>query len=157
MSDDLLRHVIGPLPYSSWILWLAIALSVVLVGWFVGVLAFTAPGRQLRGVPLVGAVRDRMMRHRFARAVHDVGARYRSGAIGAAQAGADVSRYLRTFLQRASGVPAEYMQVDAIADSEIATAAELLEQLTDVQFNASSRVDAGRAADDAEELIRSWT
>ena len=157
MPDDLLHHVIGPLPYSSWILWLAIVLSVVLVGWYVGVLLLTAPGRQSRGVPLVGAVRDRVMRHRFARAVHDVGARYRSGAIGAAQAGADVNRHVRSFLQRASGVPAEYMQIDDIAGSEIATATELLEKLNDVRFNASSRVDAGVAADDAEELIRSWT
>lgn len=157
MPDDLLRHVIGPTPYSSWSLWLAVLLSVILVGWYVGVLVLTLPGRRLRDVPLVGAARDRMIRHRFARAVNEIGRRYRAGELEAAQAGAAISAEVRRFLHRATGAPAEYMQTDDIANSEIAPAAGLLEQLTDVQFNAASQFDVGRVGDDAEELIRSWT
>ena len=37
MPDDLLRHVIGPTPYSAWWLWTAIALTVALVLFYVGV------------------------------------------------------------------------------------------------------------------------
>ena len=55
MPDDLLRHVIGPTPYSSLWLWLAIALSVLLVGWYAGVFLFTMPRRRLGTEPLVGA------------------------------------------------------------------------------------------------------
>jgi hypothetical protein len=157
VPDDLLRHVIGPTPYSSWPLWLAIVLSTVLVGWHVGVVLLTSRRRRLRDVPLVGAARDRMVRHRFARAVNEIGGRYRAGELEAAQAGAAVSREVRRFLHRVTGVPAEYMQLDDIARSEIAGAAAVLEQLTDVQFNAASQFDVGRIGDDAEELIRSWT
>jgi hypothetical protein len=64
---------------------------------------------------------------------------------------------VRRFLHRVTGVPAEYMQLDDIEHSEISSAAGLLEQLTDVQFNAASQFDVGRIGDDAEELIRSWT
>jgi hypothetical protein len=157
VPDDLLRHVIGPTPYSSWSLWLALALSTILVGWYLGVVLLTSPGRRLRDVPLVGAARDRMVRHRFARAVHEIGGRYRAGDLEPAQAGAAVSREVRRFLHRVTGVPAEYMQLDDIEHSEISSAAGLLEQLTDVQFNAASQFDVGRIGDDAEELIRSWT
>lgn len=155
MPDDLLRHVIGPMAYPSWLLWLAIAASVILIGWYVGIFLATSPGR--RDVPLIGAARDRIVRHRFARAVRDIGDRYRSGELEPAQAGAAISGELRRFLHRVTGAPAEYMQVDDIVDSEIASAAEVLGQLTDVQFNAASRFDVAAVGDDAEELIRSWT
>lgn len=156
MPDDLLRHVVGPTPYSSWYPWLALILVAIVVGWYVGVVLFTSRARRLRDVPLVGAARDRMIRHRFARAVNEIGARYRAGELEAAPAGAAISRELRRFLHRATGVPAEYMQLDDIAHSEIAPAARVLGDLTDVRFNAASQVDVGQISDDAGELIRSW-
>jgi hypothetical protein len=156
VPDDLLRHVVGPTPYSSWYPWLALILVAIVVGWYVGVVLFTSRARRLRDVPLVGAARDRMIRHRFARAVNEIGARYRAGELEAAPAGAAISRELRRFLHRATGVPAEYMQLDDIARSEIAPAARVLGDLTDVRFNAASQFDVGQISDDAGELIRSW-
>jgi hypothetical protein len=157
VPDDLLRHIVGPTPYASWPPWLALVLVAILIGWYVGVILLTSKGRGPRDVPLVGVVRDRLIRHRFARAVNEIGRRYRAGEIEAAQAGAAVSRELRRFLQRATGVPAEYMQLDAIADSDLASATTVLQELTDVQFNAASHLDVARVTDDAEGLIRSWT
>lgn len=145
--------MIGPTPYSSWPLWLAVALSTILIGWYVGVLLVTSPGRRL---PLVVAARDRLVRRRFARAVNEIGARYRRGELEAAQAGTAISGEVRRFLHRVTGAPAEYMQLDDIVNSEIAPAAVLLEKLGDVQFNVESRVDVAGVGDDAEELIRSW-
>lgn len=49
------------------------------------------------------------------------------------------------------------MQVDAIADSAAAPAAPILEELTDLQFNHRSTLDAGTASATTEELIRGWT
>ncbi|MET0476067.1 MAG: hypothetical protein ABW001_15655 [Mycobacterium sp.] len=157
VPDDLLRHVVGPTPYASWPLWLAVALSAILIVWYVGVVLFTSKDRRLRDVRIVGVARDRMVRHRFARAVTEIARRHRAGELDASPAGAAISLEVRRFLHRMTGVPAEYMQVDDIAESEIASATGLLEQLTDVQFNAGSQLDVGRVADDAEELIRSWT
>jgi hypothetical protein len=157
VSDDLLRHVVGPTAYSSWPLWLAIALTAALIGWYVGVVLLTSPTRRTPVARLVGTARERLVRHRFARAVHDIVARYRAGELEAATAGAEINGTVRRFLHRVSGVPAEYMQNDAIARSEIASAADVLERLTDVQFNRASQLDVGSVGDDAEELIRSWT
>lgn len=156
MPDDLIRHVIGPTPYSSWWFWLSVLLTVTLLAWYAAILLITMPRRRLRSVPLVGATRDRILRHRFARAVHAIGNSYRAGELDAAPAGEAVSREVRLFLREATGVRAEYMQLDAIARSEIAPAATLLADLIDVQFNAESELDVGRVSREAEELIRSW-
>ncbi|KAA0102318.1 hypothetical protein CIW49_03125 [Mycolicibacterium sp. P1-18] len=156
MPDDLLRHVIGPTPYSSSWLWLAVGLTVLLVAWYVGVFVVTMPRRRLRAVPLVGATRDRMIRFRAARNVRAIGDRYRAGDLAAAPAGEAVSRELRRFLHQVSGVRAEYMQVDDLQNSEIASAAPVLAALVDVRFNTASRLDVSDLSRDAEELIRSW-
>ncbi|MCV7419624.1 hypothetical protein H7K45_03640 [Mycobacterium yunnanensis] len=156
MPDDLLRHVIGPTPYSSWWLWLAIALTVVLIVFYLGVFVATSPRRRLRTVPVVGAARDRVIRYRAARAVRAIGDRYRAGDLDAEPAGEAVDRELRRFLRQVSGVRAEYMQIDDVANSEIAAAAPLLANLVDVRFNAASGLDVGVVSHDAEELIRSW-
>jgi hypothetical protein len=156
VPDDLLRHVIGPTPYSSWWLWLAIGLSVLLVAWYAGVFVFTMPRRRLRTVPLIGATRDRMIRYRAARNVRAIGDRYRAGDLAAAPAGEAVSRELRRFLRQVSGVRAEYMQVEDVENSEIAPAAPVLADLVDVRFNTASELDVGLLSRDAEELIRSW-
>lgn len=156
MPDDLLRHVIGPTPYSAWWLWLAIGLSVLLVAWYVGVFVATMPRRRLLTVPLVGSTRDRMIRYRAARHVRAIGDRYRAGELAAAPAGEAISRELRRFLHQVSGVRAEYMHVDDVENSELAPAAPLLAHLVDVRFNAASELDVGQVSRDAEELIRSW-
>lgn len=156
MPDDLLRHVIGPTPYPSWWLWLAIGLTVLLVAWYAGVVLLTMPRRRLRTLPVIGVARDRLIRHRFARAVRAIGDRYRAGELAAAPAGEAISREVRRFLQLATGVRAEYMQIDEVAMSEIASAAPLLADLIDVRFNAESALDVGEVSHDAEELIRSW-
>ncbi len=157
MPDDLLRHVMGPPSYSSWWTWLALALAIVLIGWYAGVFIVTMPGRKPRDLPVIGATRDALIRRRFARAVHAIGARYRSGELAAAPAATAVSNELRGFLHRTTGVRAQYMQVDAIAESKIGSAAPVLTDLVDAQFNAASTVDVGVVSDTVEELIRTWS
>lgn len=157
MPDDLLRHVIGPTPYSAWWLWIAALLLFVLIVWYAGVFVVTMPRRRLRDVPVLGAVHGELVRRRFAATVRGIGARYRAGDLPAAQAGAAVSRALREFLQQTTGVRVQYMQLEDIAAGELASAAPLLEQLNDARFNAASQVDVGAVSDSAEELIRSWT
>jgi hypothetical protein len=156
-DDDLLRHVIGPTPYSSLWLGLALLMLLVLILWYTCVFVFTMQDRRLRDLPLVGAARGELIRRRAARAVHEIGAKYRSGDLDAVAAGGAISGTLRGFLAQATGVRAQYMQLDDIAASELAAAAPLLAQLNDAQFNAASRVDVGHVSESAEELIRSWT
>ena len=97
-----------------------------------------------------------MIRYRFARAVRAIGDRYRAGELAAAPAGAAISRELRRFLHQVTGVRAEYMQLDDIENSELASAAPLLANLIDVRFNTESELDVGLVSHEAEELIRSW-
>ena len=157
MSDELLRFVSGPTSYSSWWLWLAVSLIVVLIGWYAAVFVLTMPGRRIRELPVIGAARAELTKRRSIRAVRAISARHRTGELGAAPAAAAVSRELRVFLHAATGTRAEYMQLDAIAAGELAPAAPVLTDLTDAQFNADSVVDVGAAADSAEELIHAWS
>ncbi|MDT5112313.1 MAG: hypothetical protein QOE04_3399 [Mycobacterium sp.] len=157
MPDDLLQRVIGPTAYSSGWWWLALLLVMALIAWYAGVLLWTMPGRRLRNTPVIGGLHDKFLRHRYAKAVRDIGDRYRAGELDAAPAGAAVSAELREFLRFVTGVRAEYMQLDDVADSALAPAAPLLAELSDAQFNDLSHVDVGLVSADAEELIRSWT
>lgn len=157
MSDELVSFVIGPTPYSSWWVWLAALMLLVLIGWYAAVFVFTMPGRRIRGLPVIGAARSELIKRRSARAVRAIGERYRAGELAAAPAAAAVSREVRAFLHAATGVRAEYMQVDDIADGELASAAPVLAELVDAQFNADTIVDVGAASDSAEELIHSWS
>lgn len=157
MPDDLLHDVIGPTPYSPMWLWGAIGLVLLLCAWYAAVFVLTSPGRRVRDLPVVGAARAEFLRRRSARAVRRIGNRYRAGDLSAARTGTALSRELRAFLQAATGVRAPYLQVDAIADSAAAPAAPILAELTDIQFNQHSALDAGTASDTAEELIRRWT
>jgi hypothetical protein len=157
VPDDLLRFVSGPTPYSSWWLWVAVLLVLVLIGWYAVVFFLTVPGRQIRNLPVIGATRIELLKRRFGRAVHAIGDRHRAGELAAAPAAEAVSRELRAFLHQATGTRAEYMQVDDIAAGRLAPAAPVLTELIDAQFNADSTVDVGSASDSAEELIRTWT
>jgi hypothetical protein len=157
VPDDLLRFVIGPTPYPTWWVWIAVLLVLILIGWYSAVFVLTMPGRRIRDLPVLGAARSELLKRRFARAVHAVGDRYRAGEMKGATAAAAVSSELRTFLHQATGAHAEYLQVDAIADSELASAAPVLRDLIDAQFNADSTVDVGALSDSAEELIRTWS
>jgi hypothetical protein len=158
VPDDLLDFVIGPTPYSSSWLWIAVLLMLVLIGWYTAVFMFTMPGRRIRELPVIGATRSELLKRRFARAVRAISDLHRAGELPAAPAAAAVSRELRAFLHKATGTRAEYMQVDAIAGAgELASAAPILTELIDVQFNADSTLDVGAVSDSVEELIRTWS
>ena len=158
MPDDLLDFVIGPTPYSTSWLWVAVLLTLVLIGWYTAVFMFTMPGRRILELPVIGATRSELLKRRFARAVRAISDRHRNGELPAAPAAAAVSRELRAFMHKATGARAEYMQVEAIAAAgELASAAPILTELIDVQFNADSTLDVGAVSDAAEELIRTWS
>jgi hypothetical protein len=157
VPDDLLRFVSGPTPYSLWWLGLAALLLLLVIAWYAAVYLFTMPDRSIRSMPLIGATRSELVKRRSARAVRAIGDRYRAGELSGAPAAAALSRELRAFLQKATGVKAQYMHVGAIAAGELAPAAPLLAELIDAQFNADSTRDVGAVSDSVEELIRAWS
>lgn len=156
MPDDLLRFVGGPSPYSAGWLWLGLMLIVAVIAWYVGVFVWTLPSQRLHRLPVVRTLHARLLRRRFARTVSRVAARHRGGELTGAEAGAAMSRALRSFLHQATGTRAQYMQLDDIASGELAPAAPTLAALDDAQFNAASPVHVGEVGAQAEELIRSW-
>jgi hypothetical protein len=155
-ADDLLRFVGGPLLFSSWWLWVGLILVAAVVVWCAGVVIWTMSPARLRTLPILGALHRRLVRRRFARSIRKTIHHYRSGGLSAAQAGAVVSRTLRSFLYVATGVRAQYLHVREIAAGELTRAGPLLEALNDIQFNRSTRADIGVLGRSAEELIRSW-
>ena len=156
MPDDLLEFVSGPTPYSSWWLWLGVALLLLVIAFYVGVVVWTLPSSRLRTMRGVRGLHARMLRRRFARSVRDTGAQYRAGELSATEAGARMSRTLRSFLHQATGAPVQYMHVDAIGAGKLAAAAPVFSALNDAQFNTVSPVDVNEIGATTEELILSW-
>ncbi|MCP9274723.1 hypothetical protein [Mycolicibacterium arenosum] len=154
MPDDLLRFVTGPAPSALAWLWLPAVLGLLLIGWYVTVFAITAPRN---GDGVVQRTRDALARRRFLGEVRRIRARLATGDVDAVSASAALNRTLREFLQRATGTPVEYMQVTALAQSQLAGTAELFTRLDDVRFNARSDQDVTELGAAAEEVIASWT
>ena len=156
MPDDLLRFVSGPTPYSPWWLWLGLMLLTAVIAFYIGVFVWTMPAHRLRTLPGVRVLHARLLRRRFAHSVDHIISRHRGGELTTAQAGAAMSRTLRSFLHQATGTRAQYLQVDDIAASDLAPAAPLLASLDDAQFNSASVVRIDDVGATTEELIRSW-
>ena len=156
MPDDLLRFVSGPMPYSAWWLWFGLLLVLLVIAWCVGIFVWTLPAHRLRTLPGARSLHATLLRRRFAHSVGRVAARHRDGELTAAQAGAEMSRTLRSFLHQATGTRAQFMHVDDIGTSQLAPAAPVLSALDDAQFNSGSTVRLDDVGDAAEELIRSW-
>ena len=156
MPDDVLRFVIGPSPYSASWLWIGLTLLVLVIAWCVGVFVWTLPADRLRTIPWIRSMHAKLLRRRFARTIRSIDGRYRTGELSAAQASAEMSRTLRSFLHQATGTRAQYMHVEAIRSSDLAEAAPLFQVLNDAQFNTASPVDVSEVGSTAEELIRSW-
>ncbi len=157
MPDDLLKFVSGPPSYSTAWLWLGLALLVLLIGWYALVFVATMPSHRLRGIAGVRGMHARLLRYRFAKTVSTITRRHRDGELSAELAGAELSRTLRSFLHQATGERAQYMQLRAIAATDLAPAAPVLEALGDAQFDSEPAVDVGRLGEQTEELIRTWS
>jgi hypothetical protein len=157
VPGDLLRYVDGPTAYSTWWLWIALALLAAAIAWYAGVVIWTLPSQRLRRTPLVRTVHARLIRRRFARSIRTIGDRYRTGQLPAAQACAQMSRTLRSFLHQVTGTRAQYMHVGDIAASSLAPAAPMFAVLNDAQFSTAPQTDVNRLAAEAEELILTWT
>jgi hypothetical protein len=157
VPDDLLRFVGGPMPYSPLWLWLGLLLLALVVAWCAGIFVWTLPSHRLRRIPVVRSLHGKLLRQRFTRTIRSVDKQYRAGELSAAQACAQMSRTLRSFLHQVTGTPAQYMHVDDITASPLAKAAPLFSELNDAQFNTTSRVDVSQAGSAAEEMIRTWT
>ncbi|MEZ0342837.1 hypothetical protein ACAG25_22985 [Mycobacterium sp. pV006] len=156
MQDDLLRFVGGPPGYSPWWLVLGVLLLALVICWYATVFVATMPSQRLRRIPVIRDLHARVLRHRYERTVASIGRRHRAGELSDAQAGAELSSALRSFLHQATGQRAQYMHVRAIAMSENRTAAPLLDTLESARFDRTAEVDVARLADETGELIRSW-
>ncbi len=94
-----------------------------------------------------------------ARAVRAIGNRYRAGDLTAAGAGAALSGELRTFPARRGDRGAGPVHAGRCHRGQCSRAGrtDSWAELTDIQFNHRSALDAATASATAEELIRGWT
>lgn len=156
MPGDLLRFIGGPTPYSSWWLWLAVLLLVVVIAWYSSVFVATLPTERLRELPALGDVHARLLRRRFAGSIRRITERRRRGELSDAQAYDQMSHTVRSFLHQMTGLRAQYLHVDEIAAGPLAPAAALIAALRDARFDTGADADPDRLGAQAEELIRSW-
>lgn len=154
MPDDLLRYVSGPEALGWAWLWLPAVLTLILIGWYVAVIASTATRD---GSSVVQRTRDALARRRFLGEIRRIRERLADGAVDPVTAGAELNRTLRAFLQHATGTPVEYMHVAAMTDGEIAGTAALFARLDDARFNTVTREDVAELGAAAEEVVTSWT
>ncbi len=157
MPGDLLRYVGGPSPYSSWWLWLGLTLLAVVIVWYAAVFVATLPGSRLRRIRVVRDVHGRLLRRRFAGTIRRITDCRRRGELSDAQAYAQMSHTVRSFLQQATGIRAPYLHVDEIGAGALASAAPLIAALRDARFDTTADADPEDLGAQAEELIRSWT
>ncbi|WP_197376308.1 hypothetical protein [Mycolicibacterium baixiangningiae] len=162
MPDELLRHVMGPTPYSTLWLWVALLLLILVIAWYVVVFVATLPSEKLRGRPVIGPLHSGLLRRRYAGRIADITAEHEAGRMSAPEACAAISSTLRSFLHQATGVRAQYMQLDALAASRVGSAAPVLSELGEMRFNDDAHNDDAHAdvADlsaRAQELVRTWT
>ncbi len=157
MPDDLLRFVSGPTPYSPWWLWLGLALVLFVLAWYATIFVWTMSSEQLRRIPVIRTLHSEVLRRRFIRSIRGIHARHRAGELSGAEAGTQISQTLRSFLYQVTGKPAQYMHVEAIVASDLATAGALFSELDDARFNSGSTVNVSDVGEAAEELIRSWS
>lgn len=157
MPDDLLRFVSGTPPYSLWWLWLSLALIMLVIAWYAAVFVWTLPSAQLRRLPGIRAAHSYVLRRRFTRSIRKIVDGHHNGGLSVADASAQISRTLRTFLHQSTGTPAQYMHLDAISESELAAAEPVFSALNDAQFNTGSDVKVDDVGEAAERLIRTWS
>jgi hypothetical protein len=157
VPDDLLRFVSGTSPNSQWWLWLSLALIMLVIAWYAVVFVWTLPSAQLRRLPGIRAVHSHVLRRRFSRSIRKIVDDHHSGGLSVVDAGAQISRTLRSFLHQSTGTPAQYMHVDAIGESNLGAAGPVFSALSDVQFNTGSDVNVDDVAEAAEKLIRTWS
>lgn len=158
-ADDLLRFIEGPQSFSQWWLVLGVVLILVTIAWCVGVFLWTLPPGRLQRTPVLGQVNAGLSKRRFAKSARRIGDRFRSGAITSAQASAELSALLRSFLSVATGTRAQYLHVSEIAESPVeslAGAAPLLTDLDRARYDPSAPVDVAALQRAAEELISAW-
>lgn len=156
MPDDLLRFIGGPLPFSFWWVWVGVLLVIVVVVWCTGVFVWTTAPARLRTLPVIRNLHGWLVRRRFARSLQRTNQQYLAGGLTPAQAGAAVSRILRSFIYVTTGVRAQYLHVGDIADGELWGVGPLFNALNDVQFSAAPQSDMVTLGRSAEELVRAW-
>lgn len=156
-TDDLLRFIGAPLPFSAWWIVFGVLLVLAVIAWLTGVFVWTLPPSRLRRIPLIRTMHAWVTRRRFVGAVRAAGERYRAGGATAAQTSAEISRTVRSFLYVKTGIRAQYLHLDDIAGGPLAPAASLLGGLNVARFDPQARADVAALGQSAEELISTWT
>lgn len=156
-TDDLLRFISAPLPFSAWWIVAGTLLITAVIAWITSVFVWTLPPARLRRMPLIRTAHAWVTRRRFVGAVRAAGDRHRNGQTTATAASTEISRTVRSFLYVKTGIRAQYLHVEDIADGPLAPAAALLEGLNVARFDPQARPDIAAFLRSAEELISTWT
>jgi hypothetical protein len=157
VTDDYLKWIVAPLPYSAWWLVLGVLLIVAVIGWFVGLVVWTLPVERLRTIPVIRDITARVLRRKFSASITTVGDRYRAGGLSSRAASAEMSRILRNFVYFRTGVRAQYLVLGELTDSAAATAAPVMAALYARQFEAGDDTEVAVTVAQVRSAIQAWS
>lgn len=160
-------ELVDPIPFGWWWPWVAGALVVLVVGWYVGVLRWTrAPGDTPPPAPAGPEVRPAaqtrrdpwaMLRGTTLARLDEVERRYRDGEVDARGAHLELRAAVREFASVRTGVDTTTMTAtQAREDRATRPLASLLEGSSVPAFARSSRARVTRSLDQARQRVRSW-
>jgi len=162
-------ELVDPVPYSGWWPWVAVAIVLAVVGWYVWVWRSTrgpaaaSPPPAVPGVP--GAPRAASSRRDPYAALRgttlarldEVERRHAAGDVDARGANLEIRWVLREFATARTGVDTSAMTAAAArADRRTRPLASLLENSSVPTFGASSRTRVARTLEQARKRVRTW-
>lgn len=155
---DWAPFLFGPMDYSLWWIVGAVALTLLGIGWAIGVLVWTLPIETLRGIPMVRALTYRVLKFKFSRSLETVARQHREGRLDTRAAFHEISRLFRLFITFRTGFAAREMTATDIAGSPLATVALPVLWLTyPGQFDAADSRAVDAAVDTALRAVAEWS
>ncbi|ADG75960.1 conserved hypothetical protein [Cellulomonas flavigena DSM 20109] len=161
-------ELVDPLPYAGWWPWVALAIVVAVVGWYVWVLRSTrgpagSPRPDLRptvtAAPAPNARRDPYAAVRGVALARfdDVQRRYDAGELDLRGANLEIRFALREFATARTGVDTSAMTAaQARGDRRTRPLAALLENTSVPSFAPTTRARLARSLDQARKRVTRW-
>ncbi len=160
-------ELVDPVPYAGWWPWVALAVVLAVVGWYVWVWRSTrgpaptpAPAPAVPGAPPAPRTRRdpyAALRGTTLARLDEVERRYRAGDVDARGANLEIRWALREFATARTGVDTSAMTAAAArADHRTRPLASLLENTAVPTFGLGSRARVDRSLEQARKRVRSW-
>lgn len=150
------QEFLGPLPYSPIWMWAGIVLLLLVVAWYVFVVASTRRPWLKSGARPAPPTDLPALQSAYLRRIHNVEQQAAAGNISAREAHQEISLLLRRFVRDATGVDAPRMTHADLVKHPLPRAAEAVAALYPGEFGSEPLPAVASSAAVACEAVRSW-